>query len=322
MPIQGEDFEVTASVGVSVYPADGHDGETLIQNADAALLRSKNSGPGTVQRFTEAFNAGAVKTLSLQHRLRRALDNQEFIPFYQPQVELIHGRIVGMEALVRWMSPEGMVSPVEFIPVAEEYGLIDGICEQMLTTCCHQIKTWQDEGLGAFPVAVNISGRQFHQPKKLVQTLEAVLQDSGLAPQLLELELTESSAMRDPDSAIAVVQVLKDMGLACSIDDFGTGYSSLSVLKRFPIDKLKIDRSFVMDVTTDANDAAIVTAILAMAHALKLKVVAEGVETVPHLEFLRRLKCDVIQGYLFSRPLPAAEMRAMLVNDRRLEIPA
>jgi diguanylate cyclase (GGDEF)-like protein/PAS domain S-box-containing protein len=322
MPIQGEDFEVAASIGISVLPGDGKDGETLVKNADAALLRAKNSGPGTFQRFTQEMNEGAVKTLSLQHRLRRALDQEEFVPFFQPQVDLIDGRIVGMEALVRWMSPEGMVSPAEFIPIAEEYGLIDGICEQMLRSSCQLVRAWQVEGLPVVPVAVNISGRQFHQPRRLVQTLETVLSESGLAPQLLELELTESSAMRDPDTAISVVRMLTGMGLGCSIDDFGTGYSSLSVLKRFPIQKLKIDRSFVMDITNDPNDAAIVTAIVAMAHALRLKVVAEGVEEISHLEFLRGLGCDTMQGYLFSRPVPAADMRAMLAEGRKLKIPS
>jgi PAS domain S-box-containing protein/diguanylate cyclase (GGDEF)-like protein len=322
VPVQGEEFEFTSSLGWAVFPQDGDNGETLVKSADAALLRAKDSGPATVLRFTAEMNSGAVRTLSLQSRLRRALDNHEFVPFYQPQVDLVEGRIVGMEALVRWMSPEGMVSPAEFIPVAEEYGLIDGICEQMLVACCDQLQQWKNDGVRVVPVAVNISGRQFHQPRRLVQTLETVLAESGLAPHLLELELTESSAMRDPDSAIHVVGTLKAMGLACSIDDFGTGYSSLSVLKRFPIKKLKIDRSFVMDVTTDPNDAAIVKAIIAMAHALKLDVVAEGVETIPHLEFLRSQNCDVIQGYLFSRPLPAKDMLAMLVDDRRLDMPA
>ncbi len=321
MQIQGADFEITASVGLCLAPSDGDSGEVLVKNADAALLRAKNSGPGSIRRFDPSMNEGAIKTLSLQHRMRRALDHHEFIPYFQPQVELIEGRLVGMEALARWISPDGMISPGEFIPVAEEYGLIDAISEQMLTACCRQMRQWLDEGLDVVPVAVNISGRQFQQPKRLVKSLETILTETSLPPQLLELELTESSAMSDPDAAIAVVKRLKDMGLASAIDDFGTGYSSLSVLKRFPINKLKIDRSFVMDVTTDSNDATIVNAIIAMAHALKLKIVAEGVETIDHLEFLRGLKCDQIQGYLFSRPLPAADMRAMLAEKRRMKIP-
>ncbi|HVI53121.1 MAG TPA: EAL domain-containing protein [Candidatus Sulfotelmatobacter sp.] len=317
-----EEIEITASAGVSLYPLDGPDGETLVKNADAALLRAKSSGSGSSHRFVPEMNAGVVRTMSLQSRLRRALEQEEFVAFFQPQVDLVDGGIVGMEALVRWMSPAGMVPPAEFIPVAEELGLIDGICEQVLKSCCTHLRHWRDEGLSLVPVAVNISGRQFQQPKRLVSLVEEALSENGLDPRLLELELTESSAMTDPQSAIAVVERLREHGVACAIDDFGTGYSSLSVLKGFPISKLKIDRSFVMDIDRDPNDAAIVTAIVAMAHALKLKVVAEGVETQQHLDFLRNLGCDQIQGYLFSRPVPASDMREMLRTGRRLALSA
>ena len=315
-----EEIEITASAGVSLYPQDGADGETLSKNADAALLKVKSVAPGTAHRFEPEMNAGVVRTLSLQNRLRRALEQEEFVAFFQPQVELKTGRIVGTEALVRWMSPSGMVSPAEFIPVAEESGLIDGICEQVLKSCCTHLRHWQQEALPVVPVAVNISGRQFQQPRRLIQILETALSENGLDPRLIELELTESSAMTDPQTAISVVERLRERGLACAIDDFGTGYSSLSVLKGFPISKLKIDRSFVMDIDKDPNDAAIVSAIVAMAHALKLKVVAEGVETKEHLEFLKSLGCDQIQGYYFSRPVPASDMREMLRSDRRLVI--
>lgn len=319
--VDGEEFDLSASIGVSVFPRDGESADILVKNADAALHRAKGNGPGTVQMFTEEMNALAVKTLSLQNRLRRALDHNEFVPYFQPQVDLVKGEIVGMEALVRWISPElGLVPPSEFIPVAEESGLIDTLCEQVLRLACRQNKAWQEDGLAFVPVAVNVSGRQFQNAKRLVQTVETVLRESRLEPRFLELELTESSAMRDADNAIAVVNLFKAMGVACSIDDFGTGYSSLSVLKRFPIQKLKIDRSFVSDVMTDMNDAAIVKAIIAMAHALRLKVVAEGVEVVPHLEYLKELGCDQIQGYLFSRPLPAAEMERMFVEKKRLAL--
>jgi EAL domain-containing protein (putative c-di-GMP-specific phosphodiesterase class I) len=274
-----------------------------------------------MQVFSKEMSSRAAKTLSLQSRLRRALEHGEFIPYYQPQLDLLDdGRVVGMEALVRWNSPElGMVAPGEFIPVAEESGLVDGICEVMLAECARQNKQWQDQGLPPVPVAVNVSGRQFQYARRLIGALEKTLSDSGLDPRYLEVELTESSAMRDADNAIAVVQTLKDMGIASAIDDFGTGYSSLSVLKRFPIQKLKIDRSFVMDVITDPNDAAIVDAIVAMAKALKLKVVAEGVEQHDHLAFLRALGCDQMQGYLFSRPLPADQMGKLLAEGRRLD---
>ena len=317
--VAGEEFEISVCSGVALFPRDGEDSETLIKNAEAALHRAKAQGPATLQFFTKEMSSRAAKTLTLQNKLRRAVEHGEFIPYYQPQVDLSSGAVVGMEALVRWKSPEmGMVAPGEFIPVAEESGLIDSICDVMLEQCARQNKAWQDQGLPAIPVAVNVSGRQFQYARRLISALETTLADSGLDPRYLEIELTESSAMRDAESAIGVVQTLKDMGLACAIDDFGTGYSSLSVLKRFPISKLKIDRSFVMDVITDPNDAAIVEAIVAMARALKMKVVAEGVEHTQHLEFLRTLGCDQMQGYLFSRPLPAEEMGRMLSEGRRL----
>lgn len=317
--VASEEFEISASCGVALFPRDGEDAETLIKNAEAALQRAKAQGPATLQYFTKEMSSRAAKTLTLQNKLRRAVEHGEFIPYFQPQVDLTTGAVVGMEALVRWKSPEmGMVAPGEFIPVAEESGLIDAICDVMLSQCARQNKVWQDEGLPPIPVAVNISGRQFQYPRRLIAALENTLERSGLDPRYLEIELTESSAMRDAESAIGVVQTLKDMGIACAIDDFGTGYSSLSVLKRFPISKLKIDRSFVMDVITDPNDAAIVDAIVAMAKALKMKVIAEGVEHTQHLEFLRALGCDQMQGYLFSRPLPAEEMGKLMAEGRRL----
>ncbi|MBW7852522.1 MAG: EAL domain-containing protein [Rhodospirillales bacterium] len=319
--VGGEEFDLTASIGVSVFPRDGDDASTLVKHADAALLRAKAQGPGSIQVFSEEMNAHALKTLSLRNRMRRALDQGEFVAYYQPQVDLRTGRIVGTEALARWISPDGVsVSPAEFIPVAEEHGLIDEVCQQVLLDACRQNREWQDAGYAPIPVAVNVSGRQFQHPRRLMQMLESVLAQSGLDPRYLELELTESSAMSDPNNAIAIVAALKEMGIACAIDDFGTGYSSLSVLKRFPIHKLKIDRSFVMDITTDFNDAAIVNAIIAMAHALRLKVVAEGVELMAHLEFLRDLGCDQMQGYLFSRPVAAAELTRMLGENRQLPV--
>ncbi|MGE5504114.1 MAG: EAL domain-containing protein [Actinomycetota bacterium] len=318
----GQEFDLSSTMGLAVFPRDGEDAETLIRNADAALQRAKAQGPATFQEFTKEMSARAAKTLTLQNRLRRALDHGELIPYYQPQVDLGTGQVVGMEALVRWQSAEGMISPGDFIPVAEEYGLIDAICEVMLSECARQNRAWQDQGLAAIPVAVNVSGRQFQYAKRLIGACESVLAASGLDPRYLELELTESSAMRDADNAIAVVQQLREMGIFCAIDDFGTGYSSLSVLKRFPIRKLKIDRSFVMDVTTDPNDAAIVDAIIAMARALKLKVVAEGVEHRGHLDFLRELGCDQMQGYFFSRPLPADQMGQLMTEGRCLDLPA
>ncbi|CAA7627493.1 EAL domain-containing protein [Magnetospirillum sp. SS-4] len=321
--VAGQDFDISAAIGVAVYPRDGDDSETLIKNADAALQRAKDQGPATLQMFTKEMSTQATRTLSLQNRLRRAVDNGELSAHYQPQVDLRGGDVIGMEALVRWNSPDlGMVSPADFIPVAEESGLIDAICEFMLDVCTRQAKAWQDQGLPAIPVAVNVSGRQFQYARRLLTACEQALSSTGLSSRWLELELTESSAMRDADNAIAVVQQLKEMGIGCSIDDFGTGYSSLSVLKRFPIQKLKIDRSFVMDITTDPNDAAIVAAIVAMAKALKLKVVAEGVENQEHLDYLRDLGADQIQGYFFSRPLPVDGMTRLLTEGRRLNLSA
>jgi diguanylate cyclase (GGDEF)-like protein/PAS domain S-box-containing protein len=315
-----QEFDISATIGAAIWPRDGEDAETLIMNADAALQRAKAQGPASLQMYTKEMGTRAAKTLSMQSRLRRALDHGELSAHYQPQVELTHGTVIGMEALVRWNSPElGFVSPADFIPVAEECGLIDNVCEFMLELCSRQVKDWQDQGLPAIPVAVNVSGRQFQNARRLISTCERVLAANGLPSRWLELELTESSAMRDADNAIAVVQQLKEMGIACSIDDFGTGYSSLSVLKRFPIQKLKIDRSFVLDITTDPNDAAIIDAIVAMAKALKLKVVAEGVETQDHIDFLRGLGADQIQGYFFSRPLPAEAMGQLLAEGRRLD---
>ncbi|WP_255448485.1 EAL domain-containing protein [Telmatospirillum sp. J64-1] len=320
--IEAGEFDLSACGGVALYPNDGDDASTLIRNAEAALADAKSQGPGTQQFYTREMNDLATRTLSVQNRLRRALEHEEFVAFYQPQLDLQSGAIVGMEALVRWMDPEkGIVPPGDFIPVAEEYGLIDAICEQVLRDSCRHNRAWMEAGLAEVPVAVNISGRQFQNSRQLIATVQDVLAETGLPPRLLELELTESSAMSDANTAIAVVQMLKEeMGISCSIDDFGTGYSSLSVLKRFPIRKLKIDRSFVTDAITDPNDAAIVKAIIAMAHALKLKVVAEGVEVVEQLEFLRRLGCDQMQGYFFSRPLPADAMEELFRSGRRLPL--
>lgn len=316
-----EVFQLSVSAGVAVFPRDGEDAETLIKNSEAALQLGKDQGAACLQFFTKEMSAQATRILTLKNRLRRAVDQGEFIPFYQPQVDLNSGEMVGIEALVRWISPDlGMVPPVDFIPVAEESGLIDAICEIMLRKCAAQNRSWLDQGLNVVPIAVNVSGRQFQAAQRLISTLEDVLAQTRLEPRLLEIELTESSAMRDPDNAIRVVAQLNDMGIHSAIDDFGTGYSSLSVLKRFPISKLKIDRSFVMDIISDPNDAAIVDAIVAMAKALKMKVVAEGVEHEEHLEFLRAVGCDQMQGYYFSRPVPGDEMGRMLADGRRLSV--
>ncbi|HJX85289.1 MAG TPA: EAL domain-containing protein, partial [Candidatus Angelobacter sp.] len=254
----------------------------------------------------------ALKRLGLESALRKGLERQEFTVFYQPKVKITNGQIVGMEALVRWRHPElGMVSPAEFIPLAEETGLIVPLGEWVLQTACRQNKAWQAAGLPKLCVAVNLSPRQFQQPD-LLAMVERALKESQLDPNSLELEITESSVMRSTESAIVTMKALKTMGVHLAIDDFGSGYSSLAYLKRFPIDCLKIDQSFVRDVTGDPNDAAIVMAVITLAHSLNLSVVAEGVETEEQLRFLRLLRCDEMQGYLFSRPLDAEAFQSLV----------
>ncbi len=322
LTVEGQDLDVTVSIGAAVFPRNGDSAEALIMHSEAALHQAKSEGTASYQIFTEEMGERAQNTLTMQHRLRRALDNHEFVAYFQPQIETRSGKIVGMEALVRWLSPEhGMIPPGAFIEVAEDFGLIDAMCEQVLRDACRWNKRWQDEGLAHVPVAVNISGRQFHNTRLLLHTVDSVLAEMNMDPRYLELELTESSAMSDPENAINVVNMLVDRGISCAIDDFGTGYSSLSVLKRFPIRKLKIDRSFVNEVTTDPGDAAIVCAMIAMANALNLKVIAEGVETQDHLNFLHGVGCDQIQGFLMSRPLPGEEMERMFRERPQMPLP-
>ncbi|CAA6604700.1 putative Diguanylate cyclase/phosphodiesterase with PAS/PAC sensor(S) [Rhodospirillaceae bacterium LM-1] len=316
---EGQEFELSASVGVSVWPKDGEDAASLIRYAEAAHDQAKSIGPGSVQIFTQELGEKGAKSLRLQSRIRRAIENQEFTAYYQPQVDLKSGAIVGMEALVRWFTPEGPISPVDFIPVAEEFGLIDPISEVMVMAVCRQLREWRGKGIACVPVAVNISWRQFRNPRRLLASLDEALSATGVDPGLIEIELTESSAMQDIAQAIATIHMLNERGLNCAIDDFGTGYSSLGALKRFPIHKLKVDRSFVIDLDTDPNDAAIVSAIIAMAHALKLKVVAEGVETESHLRYLRELGCDTLQGYLFSPPVAPERVEGFLREGKKLE---
>ena len=312
MMVQTVPLDITASLGVTLAPDDGQDPTQLIQQAESALMQAKLLGIGQIQRFHQDSQRAAAHQFSVRHGLRRAIDQEEFVPFFQPQVDPVTHQILGMEALVRWASPTGLVAPSEYIPIAEDYGMIEALGEQMLLACGRQMRLWQDRGVPLVPVAVNVSGRQFLEPRRLIATVDQMLEESGLSPSLFELELTESSAMRDPEGAIGVMRELTGRGLRCSIDDFGTGYSSLAVLKRFPLHKLKIDRSFIIDVPDDADGGAIVNALIAMAHALRLKVVCEGVETLAQLAFLQGLRCDSIQGYLFSRPRPASEIEPLL----------
>jgi len=304
----GREFFITASIGISIFPSDGADVETLVKNADTAMYRAKEQGRNNYYLYTEALNSAAMEWMTLDNSLRKALERREFLVYYQPRVEIRTGQTLGTEALIRWQHPEfGLVSPAHFIPLAEETGLIVPISEWVIQTACAQNKAWQNTGIHPMSVSVNISARQFQQ-EELVSTVKQALAQSGLAPHYLDLELTESTLMQDPDSAVEILLELKSMGVQISIDDFGTGYSSLSYLKRFPIDAVKIDRSFVRDITTNPDDAAIAGAVVAMAHSLKLKVIAEGVETLEQLEFLRGLKCDEMQGYFITPPVPAEQL--------------
>jgi diguanylate cyclase (GGDEF)-like protein/PAS domain S-box-containing protein len=316
-----KEFFVTASIGVAIYPSEGTSADSLTEHADIAMYRAKKLGRNNFQFYTPAMNEESLERVRIEGALRNALERDEFVLHYQPQVDLASGQIVGMEALIRWQHPElGMVPPSRFVGVAEETGLIVPIGAWVMRAACAQNKAWQDAGLPRLRVAVNLSARQFGAPG-LIEGIEQALADTGLAPDCLEIELTESLFMSDVTPAVDLLHRMKALGVNLSIDDFGTGYSSLSYLSRFPIDVLKIDRSFVADITDDANDAAIVTSIIALAHNLKLSVIAEGVETAAQLDYLRAHGCDEMQGYYFSRPLPADEFEQLLRERRALPAP-
>ncbi len=309
--LPGHEVYATASVGVSLFPFDGDDTQTLLKNAGAALYKAKKSGGANYQFFTSDMHELATRRLALETNLRRAIQNEEFLIHYQPRVSVDSLAITGVEALVRWQHPQlGLVSPAEFIPLAEDTGLIVPIGEWVLRKACLQSREWQERGFAPIQMSVNISARQFHE-RDLSETVIRILDETGLAAKHLDLELTESSIMQNSEFAAGVLDRLKSMGINISIDDFGTGFSSLASLKRLPIDVLKIDKSFVRDVTTDPDDAALVMAIITLAHNLRLKVIAEGVETAEQLRFLQLLRCDEIQGYFFSRPRAAEDLVAL-----------
>ncbi len=315
--LDGHEVFVTASIGISVYPNDGKDIVTLIKNADTAMYHAKDLGRNNFQYYAESMNATAFERLMLETQLRKALEREEFMLYYQPQVNIQSGTIIGFEALIRWQNPElGMVAPSTFIPLAEETGLIIRIDDWVIATACKQLKMWEDAGLPPVRVAVNLSGQHFSQ-KNLPETIRKIIAETGINPQYLELEVTEGVLMRNAEETIATLNDLKEMGLSLSVDDFGTGYSSLSYLKRFSLDTLKIDQSFVSDVIDDADNAAIITAIIAMARSLKLKIIAEGVETLEQLDFLRAHGCYEMQGYLFSRPSPEEATTRMLLEGKK-----
>jgi diguanylate cyclase (GGDEF)-like protein/PAS domain S-box-containing protein len=320
--IAGQRFRVTTSIGITIFPRDGENVESLIRNADTAMYRAKERGRDNFQVFTPAMEATLFEVLALENDLNQALEREELVVHYQPVMEIRSGRIIGAEALLRWQHPErGLVGPDEFIPLAEETGLIVPIGEWVLRKACSQARAWQDAGLGSLRVTVNLSARQVEHPG-LVELVAEVLGETRLPPHRLHLELTEGAVMRHVESVISTLSELRALGVGISVDDFGTGYSSLGYLKRFPIDTIKIDRSFVRDVTTDQNDAAIITTVIAMARSLNLRVIAEGVETDAQLAFLRENECHEFQGYLLSPPVIPAEFEELTRRrqDRQAKI--
>jgi diguanylate cyclase (GGDEF)-like protein/PAS domain S-box-containing protein len=315
-PAGERDVHLSAAIGVAIVPRDGDDGATLLKRAELAMHRAKEQGPNAFQMFSAQMESRAAERVSLETDLRQALERGELLLHYQPRVDLKTGRVRGAEALIRWQPPaRGMVPPSTFIPLAEETGLILPIGEWALRTACLQNRAWQKMGLGSFTVAVNISATQFRQ-KGLAGRIAALLGETGLDPRGLELELTESLVMHDAEQVIAILRELKAMGVMLAIDDFGTGYSSLSYLKRFPVDHLKVDQSFVRGVPGDADDAAIVNAVISLGRSLGLRVVAEGVETEAQRAFLEASGCEEIQGYLVGRPMPAGELEAILRSQQ------
>ena len=310
--IEHHEIHLTCSIGISLYPGDGTSADTLLKNASTALYYAKLQGQNHYQFFNEDLNKDSLKNLKLENDLRHALERNELELHYQPKIDLFSGKVNSVEALVRWRHPEiGMIPPDKFIPIAENTGLITALGYWVLETACQQVSQWHDAGYDYLTVAVNLSAVQFRQ-HDLLEKIHNTLEKTGICAHQLELEITESTIMEDIDSASSTMRALHCSGIHISIDDFGTGYSSLNHLKRFPINTVKIDRSFIRDITTDSDDAAIVSAIVAMSHNMGLKVIAEGVETKEQLEFLSSLECEEIQGYLFSPPVPHHEAYALL----------
>ncbi|WP_299198523.1 bifunctional diguanylate cyclase/phosphodiesterase [uncultured Amphritea sp.] len=315
--IDGHELYVTLSIGISVYPDDGCDAESVMQNADTAMFHAKKNGRNNYQYFQAEMNIQAVHRRAIESSLRRALTENEFLLHFQPQINLASGAMVGAEVLIRWQDPElGLLYPDQFVPIAEECGLIVPIGNWVLREACQQVQEWLNAGLCAVPVAVNISAAEFRN-KGFLAGITRILQETGLDPGYLELELTESILMQDVSTAVSLLEALKEMGVRLAIDDFGTGYSSLSYLKRFPISTLKIDQSFVHDIVTDMDDATIVMAVIGMGRNLKLRVIAEGVETDEQLAFLRSHQCDEAQGFHFSQALSVTEFSRLIQTDKR-----
>ena len=321
LSIAGMPIEVSASIGIALYPVDGADPEALLRNADSAMYRAKESGRNNYQLCTDEMKRRAMERLSLETRLRRALHDDQLILQYQPQINLVTGNVIGAEALVRWNDPlHGLIQPSAFIPVAEESRLIVPLGEWVLRTACRQAKEWHEHGASPLRISVNLSARQFQQ-QDLVDMVRSALDEVRLDPAALELEITETTAMQNGEVTVETLRALRDIGVGISIDDFGTGYSSLNYLKRFPINAVKIDRAFVRDLATSEGDAAIVSAVIGIARSLRLRVVAEGVETAEQLDFLRMRRCDEAQGFYFSRPVDTIDMTAALQHRTVLLAP-
>jgi diguanylate cyclase (GGDEF)-like protein len=314
--VAGIDVHTSPSIGIALYPEDGASIEALLAHADAAMYAAKHQGRGSVRRYTAGMHAGTEDRVQLESELHHAIELKQFELHYQPKVDTLTGVVRSAEALIRWAHPSrGLVSPAEFIPLAEECGLIGAIGEWVIREACRQARAWQIEGVPSLRISVNLSASQF-RGAGLVDSIRRALDDVGLPARYLEVELTESAVMSDPEQSVAILEQLSAMGVLVSVDDFGTGYSSMSYLRRFPIDKLKIDRVFIDEIASRPEDASIVRAIVSLAHSLNLKVVAEGVETLAQLDFLKTAGCDEYQGYHYSRPLPADRFQQLIRSAR------
>jgi diguanylate cyclase (GGDEF)-like protein len=310
--IDDHDLHLTVSIGIASYPEDGAEAEALMKNADLAMYHAKDNGRNNYQFFQAEMNVRAVERQSVENGLRKAVGRQEFVLYYQPKMNLLTNAIVGVEALIRWRHPQrGLVPPAQFIPVAEQCGLIVPIGRWVIREACRQARAWQDAGLMPIRVAINISAVELHD-KDFVATVRSILTETGLEPRYVEFELTETFLLQDSNSTSLVLRALKDLGVGLALDDFGTGYSSLSYLNRYPIDTLKIDRAFVRDITTDVDDASIVRAVISMGRSLHMRVVAEGVETQEQLAFLKQQSCPEAQGYYLNQPVEAEAFTRLL----------
>jgi diguanylate cyclase (GGDEF)-like protein len=317
--LYGHEVFITSSIGITIFPEDHQQVEGLIKNAELAMYYAKTHGRNSYKLYSPELNAQSAEYMALANSLHRAIDRQEIRVFYQPLVDLQSGKIIGAEALARWQHPDlGLIMPSKFIPVAEQTGLILRLTELILEAVCRQMRSWKDLNINYGFIAVNLSTQHFRPDSNLIEMLTKVLQESRLEPEDLELELTESIIMQNAEFTINVLSKLQTMGVKVAIDDFGTGYSSLSYLKHFPVNTLKIDRCFIQDVTSDRHDATISLAIIDLAHSLSLQVIAEGVETMEQVQFLKEHSCDQIQGYFFSPPLPQLEFEKMLIDGKCL----